>query len=136
MREGRNFGLSGQNYDNFLCLTKECKQKAKARDQLRSQKEKLKLESKQLKNDAKRAKIETMRSQTKQDEKMAEVMNAQVTPATTSAEKNNIDKIQTVEKKKDQTILIVSVVGGFLLLLGIGVVVATRMKAPQINYAQ
>ena len=136
MKEGRNFGLSGQSYDNFLCLTKECKQKAKARDQLRSEKDKLKLEAKQLKNDEKRAKIETMRSQTKQDEKMSEVMNAQVAPASTAAEKNNVDKTQPSEKKKDQKILIVSVVGGFLLLVGIGVVVATRMKTPHFNNAQ
>jgi ATPase subunit of ABC transporter with duplicated ATPase domains len=128
MREGRNFGLSGQNYDNFLCLTKECKQKAKEKSQLRREKEKLKLESKQLKNDAKRAKIETMRSQTKQDEKMSEVMNAQVAPASAAAEKSSINQPAPEGKKKDHTVLIVSAVGGFLLLVGIAVVVSSRMK--------
>lgn len=129
MREGRNYGLSGQKYDNFLCLTKECRQKENERYQMRMEDQKLKLEAKKLKNDEKRASIESVRSQTKQDEKMAEVMNAQVAPA---AEKTNSDQAKPVAKKADHTLLIVSIVGGFLLLVGVGVVVASRMKANSI----
>jgi|GEM_PF-2090105 len=55
-----NFGLNGQSHDpweNFLCLSKKCRNR-------KDEKRKLRNEKKELKNDERRAEIERLRSET------------------------------------------------------------------------
>lgn len=55
-----NYGLSGQSdeaYDNFLCLSRKCKQR-------KAERHKVKMEKRTLKNDQRRAETESMRAET------------------------------------------------------------------------
>lgn len=55
-----NYGLSGQPdeaYDNFLCLSRKCKQR-------KAERHKVKMEKRTLKNDQRRAETESMRAET------------------------------------------------------------------------
>lgn len=130
MQKG-NFGLSGQ-YDNFLCLTKECKQREKEqrleRDQdrkqkkeMRTEKERLKLEAIRLKNEDKKANIESKRSQTQNDTATASSINAQMN-APLPAPASGVEK-------KDNTMLYIAAGVAALVLTGVVILVVKKSSA-------
>ncbi len=123
----KNFGLSGQ-YDNFLCLTKECKERAKQRQQEKTEdrklkrenkaeKEKLKLEAIRLKNEDKKAKIDIKRSQSESDTAMANTVNAQMSAPLPAP---------PVVEKQDNTLIYVAAGVGMLLLTGVVILMVKR----------
>ncbi len=67
----QNFGFSGQvakgriyEYDDFLCLTKKCKEKKQDRREFRKEKKEARIAKKKAKNDQRVADTERVRAET------------------------------------------------------------------------